>query len=571
MRLLSSLRGRIFLASAVVALACAALALRLVSAELEATVDRDLQAGLERSERLLLEQHRTHAETLATLARLVADLPRLKAAVETRDAPTVEPLAREYQAYTGADLLHLTDGAGRALARVGPVEPSRAAVEQALQGNDNNSLVSEPAGLFEVVSVPISVGPRAGDVLGTLSVGLALDQALARRLGASIDGQAAFLEGERVRASSLDGLDGRALAAAPLGTPFSVRAGAEEYVALKRTLRDGQASPLVVALRSRTERLRVLSALRQALLLALGLAVGLGVALSWAVALTVTRPLEAITAGMRRAAATGDLGQEIELHGAWVDEDARTLTQTFNALLDALERFRREHARRERLASLGRLSTVIAHELRNPLMIIRSALPSLRQATATADERVEALADVDAETRRIDHIVGDVLDFAREVRVEALDCDLAPVVRDACEAALERQGAPWQAQLEPHAGLARTDPERVRQVLLALLDNAREASAEAGTPPPVIDVRLFRQGQHLAIEVADRGVGLDPDTLAQVFEPYFTTKRRGTGLGLAIARNVTEALGGHLTAWPRAGGGALFRLELPAAPSVAGR
>ena len=174
MRLLSSLRSRIFLASAAVALAGAALALRLVSAELEATIDRDLQAGLERSERLLLEQHRSQLETLATLARLVADLPRLKAAVETRDAPTVEPLAREYQAYVGADLLQLTDREGQGLARLGPVAPARGAIEEALGGRENNSLVSEPAGLFEVVSVPVSVGPRPGDVLGTLSVGLAL-------------------------------------------------------------------------------------------------------------------------------------------------------------------------------------------------------------------------------------------------------------------------------------------------------------------------------------------------------------------------------------------------------------
>lgn len=565
MRLLSSLRGRVFLASALVALACAALALRLVSAGLEATIDRDLQAGLERSERLLLEQHRARVDTLATLARLVADLPRLKAAVATGDAPTVEPLAREYQAYAGADLLHLSDARGLTLARLGPVSPGAPAVARALGGHEAASLVSEPAGLFEIVSVPISLGPQAGEVLGTLSVGLALDQALARRLGASIDGHAAILEDRRVRASSLEGLDGAALAAAPAGSVFTARAGGEEYVALKRPLHAGADGPWVVALRSRTERLRVLGALRDALLVALALAVGLGVALSWAVARSVTRPLEAITAGMRRAAATGDLGQEIELRGAWVDEDAHTLARTFNGLLQALERFRREQARRERLASLGRLSTVIAHELRNPLMIIRSALPALRQPGASDEERAEALADVDGETRRIDRIVGDVLDFAREVRVEPRDCDLGPVVREACEAALGRHGALWEARLDPRAGLASSDPERVRQVLVALLDNAREASAEAGTPPPAVEVRLFREGGRLVLEVADRGPGLSPETLAQVFEPYFTTKRRGTGLGLAIARNVSEALGGHLAARPREGGGAVFRLDLPAA------
>src|SRR5262249_56927363 len=103
--------------------------------------------------------------------------------------------------------------------------------------------------------------------------------------------------------------------------------------------------------------------------------------LSFAVARTITRPLAAITDVMKEVAATGDLTQKIAVrHGnRWDDEDARLLATTFNTLTDSIARFQREMSQKERLTALGRLSTVIAHEVRNPLMIIKASLHALRQ------------------------------------------------------------------------------------------------------------------------------------------------------------------------------------------------
>src|SRR4029079_16775147 len=110
-------------------------------------------------------------------------------------------------------------------------------------------------------------------------------------------------------------------------------------------------------------------------------AVFLATVLSFAVARTITRPLATITGVMREVAATGDLTRKIVLRrGArWNDEDARLLATTFNTLTDSIARVQREMSQKERLSSLGRLSTVIAHEVRNPLMIIKAALHTLRQ------------------------------------------------------------------------------------------------------------------------------------------------------------------------------------------------
>ena len=143
--------------------------------------------------------------------------------------------------------------------------------------------------------------------------------------------------------------------------------------------RDGRRSRIV--LRSRTERQRFLRQLHWQLGASRRVvAVLVATLVSYAVARTVTRPLAPITATMREMAATGDLTRRaVPPLGRWDDEDARLLATTFDAMTDAIERFQREAAQRERLSSLGRLSTVIAHEIRNPLMIIKTSLRSLRR------------------------------------------------------------------------------------------------------------------------------------------------------------------------------------------------
>ena len=143
----------------------------------------------------------------------------------------------------------------------------------------------------------------------------------------------------------------------------------------------------------------------------------LATVLSYAVARTVTRPLAAITGVMREVAATGDLTRKIPPRsGRWEDEDARLLASTFNTLTDSIARFEKEAAQRERLSSLGRLSSVVAHEIRNPLMIIKSAVTDAAPAgRRTQDARQEALQDIDAEVVRLNRIVSEVLDYAKPI------------------------------------------------------------------------------------------------------------------------------------------------------------
>jgi signal transduction histidine kinase len=276
--------------------------------------------------------------------------------------------------------------------------------------------------------------------------------------------------------------------------------------------------------------------------------------------------LAALTDAMKRIAATGDLGLSLGAGRPWDDEDARLVARTFGALTDSIARFQREATLRERLSALGRLSTVIAHEVRNPLMIIKGSLRALRREGAAPEIR-EAAADIDHEVARLDRIVGDVLDFARPLRLERAPVDVHAVARAAVRAALEgADGTTARFALEPSAGTILTDGERLRGVLVNLIANARESLVAAGRSTGEgieVGARAVDHGG-VVLWVADRGPGIPPADLPRVFEPYFTTKRTGTGLGLAIARKVVEALGGAVRIESREGEGTRVELELPA-------
>src|SRR5690606_23918105 len=147
----------------------------------------------------------------------------------------------------------------------------------------------------------------------------------------------------------------------------------------------------------------------------------------------------------------------------WDDEDARLLATAFNTLTESIAKSHAEAAQRERLSSLGRLSTVIAHEIRNPLMIIRATLRTLRREEVTPTEVHEAAADIDEETSRLNRIVTEVLDFARPIAFELSEASLNEICRTSAAAASEGEpGAPIALDLDPAMPPMLTDAERLR-------------------------------------------------------------------------------------------------------------
>jgi signal transduction histidine kinase len=521
------------------------------------------------------------------MARFVADTPVLKAALATNDPETIKETAREYQEQWKPNLLLLTNRLGQVMATVGAspqaaaTVASQPAVREALAGHETVGLLPQPDGVLQLVTVPIVLTRPAYEILGTLSVGFLIGDALAAQLKGITGSDIAFGMDGQILASSLPAAHRGQLAPLLRRSQMTgeVTIGDEKYVVLPRPLATGGggspgAGPVVLILRSRTEQLRLLQDIHAGLALTAVVAVLLATLLGFAVARTITRPLAAITDVMREVAATGDLTRKIALRAGhrWEDEDARLLASTFNTLTDSIARFQREISQKERLSSLGRLSTVIAHEVRNPLMIIKASLHSLRQPEVSPSALREAIADIDEEVARLNRVVNEVLDFARPIRFELAAVDLNALCRESAAAAQAAAGAPVTLDLDTAAPTLTTDGERLRIALVNMLLNARHAVAaqpRVEAPGPLVTLATRADNGRVRIVIADRGIGINAADLARVFDPYFTTKRGGTGLGLPIAKNIVEGLGGTIGVTSTPGRGTEIRIELPTDPPVA--
>jgi len=208
-------------------------------------------------------------------------------------------------------------------------------------------------------------------------------------------------------------------------------------------------------------------------------------------------------------------------------------------------------------------------------MIIKSAVRTLRQAGAASDARDEAIQDIEQEVVRLNRIVSEVLDYAKPITFAWQDADPAAICREAAAAVTAADaGAAIAVDAAPGPATIRTDPERVRTVLVNVLQNAVQAvrcarageDGEAPGPLPVTLRLLPLDRGGAVIVVHDDGPGIDPGAASRLFEPFFTTRRGGTGLGLAIARNIVEGLGGSITISGGSPAGTDVRIELPPSP-----
>ena len=592
-RIASSLTNRIFIASTLLAVVSLGLASAFVNARVSSQAEADLRRALAEAATLVELRRENLTETFRTMARLVADIPKLKAAMADGDRATAQPVADEYRALISADLLVLTDPRGGVLGVSGTDADAMLTLgDPAVPLEEISTFLPGPRGLLEAISVPVVVLDADPPlVYGRLSVGFFMDDRLAASFKEFTGSEVAFASGGAILASSLP-RDTHAVLARALNTdrPTSVTLGDEEYLALARPMphqgRDGAAppgdEPVMLVLRSRTERLSVLNSLRLGLAGALVITILLATLLSYFVARTVTRPLAAVTGAMADVAATGDLTRKVPVRSrAWDDEDARLLASAFNTLTESIARFQKEAAQRERLSSLGRLSTVIAHEIRNPLMIIRAALNSLRREHVSAADRLEAAADIDEETTRLNNLVTDVLDFAKPIRFELAAANLNDICRASAAAAwVGHDSSEIELDLDADMPPVVTDAERLRTALVNILTNARHAvhaAAEAhaavssGTgggavavaSRPGVIVRTRHHAGRAAITVQDFGTGISADDMVHIFDPFFTTRRKGTGLGLPIAKNIIEGLGGTITVRSTLGRGTELQLDLP--------
>ena len=227
----------------------------------------------------------------------------------------------------------------------------------------------------------------------------------------------------------------------------------------------------------------------------------------------------------------------------------------------------------EKMASLGKMAAVVAHEVNNPLSGILTYAKLLRKwvlsGQAGNEKREEAMQCLDliaSESRRCGELIKNLLTLSRTAPMNVQATDLREVV-DRClllvRHNLELVGIELQLKLAEDLPLVPCDPAQIEQVLLALIMNAIDAMPRGGTL--WLEARRSHDDAAIEILVRDDGAGIPPDVLPQIFEPFMTTKEngRGVGLGLAISRGIVERHGGRIEVQSELGRGTAFTVTLP--------
>lgn len=241
--------------------------------------------------------------------------------------------------------------------------------------------------------------------------------------------------------------------------------------------------------------------------------------------------------------------------------------QGFNVDITALDFMQTRLRRAERLATLGQVAAGIAHEIRNPLVGIGSTTSLLLDDTEPGDARRPDLEVILQETKRLDRIVNQIIDYARPREIVAFAFDMAQLVQEATKVLdepLSRKQATISLSAPASPYMIQADRDQLKQVLLNVMQNAIEATPPGETITVTVDQKARGVEPGLEIMVTDRGSGISPGHLPHVFEPFFTSgKPRGTGLGLAICRNILDAHGGDIALDSDLGRGTSVRLWAP--------
>ncbi len=244
------------------------------------------------------------------------------------------------------------------------------------------------------------------------------------------------------------------------------------------------------------------------------------------------------------------------------------LASVFNSMLDslaekhkALVEANRVMVKQKALAEVGKFSLMVAHEVKNPLSIIKSSLEMLKEDLAISSDN-PMVVYIEDEIRRLNKLIEDFLIFARPSEIELRPVNLNEMAREVAERVkyLDGNGAVEIIQDIPEGQcLVDADPELLTGALWNIVKNGCEATEGNGK----LWIKVYEDKSSWIIEVRDNGEGIPEDNIERIFDPFFTTKAKGTGLGLAFALQVVTAHGGDITARNADTGGAEFRVIIP--------
>ena len=504
------------------------------------------------------------ADQLATVSLVLSKTPQVRAAFGTRDKATIRDVASEaWDTFSRpGTLLMVTDPSGAVIAARGaaaanPLSDASFVMEAAKQfPRQARGFVSVGGGLYQIVVTPVYVAAARGEaLLNVLVAGIPVDADLANELKADTGGsEFLFSTQGHLVASSLPAASVR-----KVDSQNQIRIGGVKYYPFMTALSDLDGHPVgeLQILRSFEAADKRISEMRTRLVVLWIAAMVAGLALTYLLARRLIRPVAALD---RAAAeiAKGNYDVTVPVEGR--DEIGR-LAETFNSMCASIRQGREELIRQEQIATIGRLSTSIIHDLRNPLAAIYGGAEILVDSDLSPEQVRRLAHNIYRASRQVQNLLQELADVTQG-RAHAREiCRLREVVAAGCEPlagtaqaqhVFVRIEVPEQVELP----LDRSPMERVFQNLIA---NAIEAMPEGGE----VSVRANPQDSQVLVSIEDTGPGIPATISAQLFQPFVTAgKNNGMGLGLALSRKTVLSHGGDL--WAEKGdSGARFVIKLP--------
>jgi signal transduction histidine kinase len=506
------------------------------------------------------------AELLGSVSLTLSQMSDVRSAFGTRDPATIRDTASEIWSklsIKNADFL-VTDAPGRVIASVGRIPVSEQDVRTAAKQfpKQVSGFLVRGGHLYETVFTPVYLENVPQNVL---VAGYGVDSLVAKQLKADTGGsEFLFVSGGQPMASSLEPaaalLVASKLPAHPSREPIS--AGGIEYAARPTQLLDIEGKPIgdLWILRSFQTAKERLAALRRNIILLWLLAVAASLGLTYVLARRIVEPLKELD---RAAAEVARQNYEHRVKVVSQDELGR-LARTFNAMCASIQQARQELIRQERISTIGRLSSSIVHDLRNPLAAVYGGAEMLVDADLNPRQVKRLAGNIYRASRRIQELLQDLLNVSRGSARGAEVCKLREVAAAGCESLLasaEAQGVEVQIRIPDEIELP-LERNRMERVFSNLVGNALEMMPEGGR----IRISAAAQNGFVVADVRDTGPGIAPEIRDSLFEPFVSAgKKNGLGLGLALSRQTVLDHGGDMWAESEPGEGACFRVRLPVA------
>ncbi len=531
---------------------------------------RNLQSKLQSSFGAYESLWRSRAATLRSVSLVLSGMPDVRAAFQTNDQATIKDTAAEVWSRVSQSnaFFLVTDPRGEVIASLGGgqilrnhIDAVQAAARHFPAQRDGFAL--ENGRLYELVVTPVYVqtGGEPG-LLDILVAGFPIDDTVARDLKKQTGGgDFLFLASGNTLASTLPASQSARIAEQYRRGPNlqHLDLGNGEFAVLGSTLRNIEGAPVADLLTVQTYDLirRDMDTLLRKLVLIWAAAILAGLALSGVLAHRILQPIRQLD-NAAALIAKQEYGTRVPEGG---NDELGRLARTFNAMSSSIQEAREELIRQERISTIGRLSSSIVHDLRNPLASIYGGAEMMMDGHLNDAQLHRVAGNIYRSSRAINDLLQELVDVSRG-RTQAPEmCRLSEVIAAASDtqaSSAEQRSVKIDAAVDPSIELP-LERARIERVFLNLISNALEAMPNGGS----VEIRAERTGDCVLVRVDDTGPGIPASVRHRLFEPFVSAGKNGLGLGLALSRQTLRDHGGDLWAEETDSSGARFRLRIP--------